>query len=68
MGVALRVEACRRNQPNKSNLLLYKPLLSLQHSCTQATRRNASVIKVGVLRVVVGILRHLKELRNLGYI
>ena len=28
-GCGLEVEACRRSQPNKSKLLLYKPLLSL---------------------------------------
>ena len=53
-GRGLKVEACHRNQPNKGTLLLHKPLLTytltfLLNSCTQATRRNVSVIKVGVM-------------------
>ena len=31
-GSGLRIQACHRNQPNKSKLELYKPLLSLQQS------------------------------------
>ena len=31
-GCGLRIEAHHRNQPIKSKLLLYKPLLSLEHS------------------------------------
>ena len=64
-GRDLTVEACRINQPNKSKLSLCKPLLSLLtfllNSCTQATRHNASVIKVGVVCVSLHISRHLKK-------
>ena len=54
-GRGLTVETRRINQPNKSKLSLYKLLLSLLtfvlNSCTQTTRRNTSVIKVGVICV-----------------
>ena len=60
-GRGLRVEACRINQPNTSKLSLYKPLLSFLNSCTQATRWNVSVIKVGVVCVSIHVSRHLKE-------
>ena len=45
-GGGLTVEAHHINQPNKSKLSLYKPLLlltSLLNSCTQATRRNTGL-------------------------
>ena len=45
-GCGLTVEAHHINQPNKSKLSLYKPLLSLTfllNCCTQATRQNAGL-------------------------
>ena len=55
-----RVARCR-NQPNKIKLLLYKLLFLLNNGCTQATRRGASVIKVGVVGLHVHVSRCLKE-------
>ena len=46
----LRIEAHRRNQPNKSKLRITVYTFNLNiliNSCTQATRQIASVIKVG---------------------
>ena len=62
----LRIEACRRNQPNKSKLALYKPLLRLCSHLKQpyiSNKTNTSVIKVGMVRVGVHISRRLKEER-----
>ena len=36
----LRIEECRRNQPNKSKLALYKPLLRLYSHLTQLPISN----------------------------
>ena len=41
----LSIDAHRRNQPNKSKLVLYEALI---HSCTYLTRQNTSVIKLCV--------------------
>ena len=60
----LRNEARHRNQPNKSKLALYKPLLTftvIQNSCTRVTSQSTSVIKVGVACVGIHISRQLKE-------
>ena len=38
-GCGLRIKAHHRNQPNQSNLALYKPLLSLNSHFKQATRQ-----------------------------
>ena len=60
----LRIEVRHRNQPNKSKLMLYKPLLRLYSHLKQrtyVTRQNASVIKVGVVCISVHVLRCLKE-------
>ena len=57
----LRFEARFRNQPNKSKLLLYKLLFLLNNGCTQATRQDTSVIKVGVMGLHVYVSRCLKE-------
>ena len=62
-GHDLTVEARCINQPNKSKLSLYKPFLN---SSTQAKKRNASVIMVGVVCVGLYVSRHLKE-EGLGY-
>ena len=39
-GCGLEVEACRRSQSNKSKLLLYKPLFSLEHSFKTAVHKQ----------------------------
>ena len=57
----LRIEACHRNQPNKGKLLHFmSTLIFLLNGYTQATRRSASVIKVGVDGV--GICISIKKL------
>ena len=57
----LRIEACIEAWP-KSKLLLYSHYFHFNiHSCTQAARWSALVIKVGVVFVCVCILRCLKE-------
>ena len=64
-GRGLTVEMCCRNQRNRSKLSLYTAvtftLTILLNSCTQATRWNVSVIKVGVVCMGIRILRPLKE-------
>ena len=60
----LKIEACCRNQPNKSKLSLYKLLFSLNiplNGCTQAARWRASVIKVSMFDVDICASSHLKE-------
>ena len=55
----------RGNWPNKSKLVLYKPLLHynsrLKQLYSEVTRRSASVIKVSVVDVDVHVSSHLKE-------
>ena len=64
-GPGLRIEAHHGNQPNKSKLLLYKLfffiLTFLSNGCTEASRRSASVMKMGVVGVGICVLRCLKE-------
>ena len=51
------------NQPSKSKLALYNPLLhcNSKSSCSEVTRWSASVVKVGVVDVDVCVSSHLKE-------
>ena len=65
----LSIDACHKNQPNRSKLVLYKPLLSLlwlfkTDLHKPQGRESASVIKVGVVYMgitYICILRHLKQ-------
>ena len=66
----LRIEARRRNRPNKSKLVLYKPLLHLYSHLKQppiGNKMKRSVIKVGVVYMGVHISRRLKEETASGY-
>ena len=59
-----RIKAHHRNQPNKSKLVLYKPLIRLYRHSKQpyiSNKTNASVIKVCVVCVGVHVSRRLKE-------
>ena len=55
----LRIEVHHRNQPCKTKLFLYKPLLHIYSHSKQlyihayVTRWNASVIEVGVVRISI---------------
>ena len=52
------IEPCSRNQPSKTKIAQYKPLLSLQSQLYTRTRQVASLIKVGVMYVcIVGNFR-----------
>ena len=54
----------RGNQPNKSKLALYNryfTIIVIYNSCSEVTRRSASVIKVGVVDIDVRVSSHLKE-------
>ena len=60
----LRIEVRCRNQPNKSKLVLYKPLLHLYSHLTQLYISNKTkrfIIQVCVVCVGIHMLRHLKE-------
>ena len=59
-GLTIKVHS--RNQPNKSKLVLCKPLFhSNLKQMYKVTSWSTSVIKVGVVYVGIYVLRHLKE-------
>ena len=61
-GCGFRVEASRINQPSRSKLCIAVQLITFTlNRCTPAIRLNASVIKVGVVCMKVGVSRCLKE-------
>ena len=66
---SLRIETHRRNQPNKSKLALYKPLLHFYSYLKQLYMNNKmerSVTKVGVTCVGLHMSRYFKK-ADLGY-
>ena len=60
-GRDLRIEVCGSNQCNKSKLSITFTLIFLLNGYTQAARRSASVIKVGVISMGVCLSRCLKK-------
>ena len=60
-GCDISIYTRRENFPNKSKLVLYKPLVHCNSSCSEVTQQSASVIKVGVVDIDVCVWSHLKE-------
>ena len=64
------IEVCHSNQPYKSKLSLYNRYYRFSipfNSYTQAARRKASIIRVGVVCVCIRVLKCLKQELGLGY-
>ena len=63
VGVALALCVCRRNQPNRSKLVLYKLLIHFNCCLQQLYLSNKTVrfsLKVGLAYVSIHVSRHLK--------